>query len=204
MKSTLLAVALFVGGAAAAAAQTPPSWDRGSSLAVAAGVSQAHGETRGLVGGSVSWETSAHFALEGTGRWMDRGSAPGAYAAELAVRVGLGGTRDGAVPYLLAGAGLHRRSFDVGSSAFDVDRMPAFYRRRLGPLGAALGQRQTFTDPALVFGGGVDVALSRTVVLRPDVRALVVFDGRHRNSVVVATVGIGYRFEHKPVTPARR
>ena len=204
MKTILPALVLAVATASVASAQTPPVWDWASSLAVSAGASQADGDLRGVFGGSVSWETSAHFAIEAAGRWMDRGALPSAFAAEVAARLGLGGTRDTAVPYLVAGVGVHRRAFEVGPGAFDLERMPPFYRRRGGSSSGVLGQRPTFTDPALVFGGGVDVALSRTVVLRPDIRALVLFDGRRRDGVVVATVGIGYRFEHKPVTPMRR
>jgi hypothetical protein len=197
----LLAVVLVLSGVTAAAAQSA-RLDRGTSLAISAGASRANGDTGGAVGGSASWELTTYFALEGAGRWMDRGEAPGAFAGELCARVGLGGTRDGAIPYLVAGVGAHRRTFDVHGPG-EAAALPEFYRRRVALSAGSVGARQTFTDPTIVVGVGVDVAISRTVVLRPDVRAIVVVDGRRRDTVVAATVGVGYRFDHRPVTPTQ-
>ncbi len=101
---------------------------------------------------------------------------------------------------MTAGVGFHRRTFESAGAG----EIPAFYRRRLGAGGGTFDERRTFTDPTFVVGTGVDVALSRTVTVRPDVRALFVLnDGRH-DTVYLATVSLGFRFEHKPVTPSRR
>jgi len=184
------------------AAQDDSQDGRATALAVTAGVSRENEATHGVFGGHALFELTAHFALETTGRWMDRGTHPGAYAAELAAVVGLGGTRDTAVPYLTAGIGFHRRAFDGAGPGV----IPEFYRRRFEPgQGAgAISERRTFTDPTVVVGTGVDVALSRTMTVRPDLRALFVLrDGRH-DAVYLATVSLGFRFEHKPVTPSRR
>lgn len=202
MKSPLVVAAALLLSAVTGAAAQAPAWDHGTSLAVSTGAARADGTTGAAVGGSVSWELTTYFAIEGAGRWMDRGTAPGAYAGEVGARVGLGGTRDSAMPYVMVGVGAQRRAFDVHDQG-EAAGMPEFYRRRLTLNGNAVGAHQTFTDPALVAGAGVDVALTRTLALRPDVRALVVFGDGQRNTVVVATVSLAYRFDHRPVTPTR-
>lgn len=42
--------------------------------------------------------------------------------------------------------------------------------------------------------GGVSFAVSDHLVVRPDVRALVMFGGRDTYTVTVLSVGLGYRF----------
>ncbi len=199
MARIAIAVGLVVSLAASSAAQTP-GWGRGTGLAVTGGVTHADDHTRGVFGGAALWELTARLAVEGSGRWMDRGLASDAFAGNLAALIGLGGTRETAVPYVAVGVGLYRRSFDW-SQAPDLDALPGFYRRRLGDGPGPLSGRRSFTDPSLVFGTGVDIALSRNVVVRPDVRVLFVMDGRRHDSVTVASVSVGYRFDHKPVTP---
>jgi hypothetical protein len=199
-----MTLALVIVSATTAGAQSAPAWERGTGIAAAAGVTHADGSgTHGTVGGSVLWELTTHFALEGAARWMHHGPASNGYAGELAALVGLGGRRDTAVPYLTVGVGFQRRNFDLAAGA-PVDDVPAFYRRRLGASGAGVGGRRSFADPTLVAGAGVDIALSRNVVLRPDVRVLFAVDGGRHATTTVAVVNLGYRFEHRPVTPARR
>ncbi len=194
-----MAALLTVTLAIPAAAQDASQDGRATSLAVTAGLSRASDATQFALGGDALFELTAHFALQGAGRWMHRGAHPDAFAAELSALVGLAGTRDTMVPYVTAGVGFQRRTFDVSDAS-----VPAFYRRRLGVATGRLGVRETFTDPTLVVGTGIDFALSRTFTARPDVRAVFVLrDGRHE-TVLLATVSLGYRFEHKPVTPSRR
>jgi len=200
MARLAMAVAMAVALAVPAAGQDASQDGRATALAVTAGVSRANETTHGVFGGDALFELTAHFALQGAGRWMDRGPHPGAYAAELCAVFGYAGTRETAVPYVSAGVGFHRRTFESAGAG----EIPAFYRRRLGPGGGTFGERRTLTDPTFVVGTGVDVALSRTVTVRPDLRALFVLnDGRH-DTVYLATVSLGFRFEHKPVTPSRR
>ena len=72
-----------------------------------------------------------------------------------------------------------------------------FYAQRLGamivPVNGHWGAR-AFTDPALTFGGGVKVNLTRRLYLTPDVRGLVVFNGADRFSMMTMNVGFGVRF----------
>ena len=144
------------------------------------------------------WDAWAGWSEAGVGAPPNDPRVP-----DLSALIGLGGTRDTAVPYLAVGVGIQRSTFDIPAGAA-ADTVPAFYRRRLGVTAGGLGARRSFTDPTLVAGAGVDIALSRTVVLRPDVRVLFVVNGGRHESVAVATLNFGYRFEHKPVTPARR
>lgn len=191
-------VLVIAGAAPAPAQQAPPT--SATSLAISAGIAHANADTRPTFGGSARWELTPHVAFEGAGRWMDRVGHPDASAVELAVVAGLGGTRESAVPYLLAGVGLQHRAFEMRPGA---PPMPHFYGRRVADVRRAVGERESFTDPTVVVGLGVDVPLSRTVTVRPDARALFVLRGGRHDTVLLATVGVGYRFEHKPVTPSR-
>lgn len=84
-----------------------------------------------------------------------------------------------------------------GAGYWGVGEMPGFYGRRLGammvPAGGAWGTR-TFTDPALTLGGGVRFNLASHLEVRPDARAIVVFDGRDAYTVGMFGVNLGYRF----------
>lgn len=201
MRWIALAAAVVVGGSAAPGLAQPAPATSATSLAITAGGSRADGATRIALGGAARWEMTTHLGLEGTGRWMDRRRHPDAYAGELAVVLGLSGTRDSAVPYVVGGVGLQRRAFDTGPGA---PAAPAFYRRRFSGGGAGQAGRETFTDPTLVAGLGVDVPMAGQWTVRPDLRALVVFGGGRREAVWVGTVSVGYRFQHRPVTPSRR
>lgn len=196
--ATMVSTLVFAAAIPAAAQDGAPG-GRATSLAVTAGLSRASDATHFVLGGDALFELTAHFALQGAGRWMDRGAHPDAYAAELCAIVGLAGTRETAVPYVAAGVGFQRRTFTTADAS-----VPAFYRRRLGDGAGRLGARHTFTDPTVVVGTGVDVALSRTFTVRPDVRAVFAVNGGRHETVLLATVSLGFRFEHKPVTPSRR
>jgi hypothetical protein len=83
------------------------------------------------------------------------------------------------------------------SGYWGVGELPLFYARRLGPLtfprGAAWDGR-SFTDPAASLGGGVRVHVTERFVIRPDLRALVVFADGDTHTLGVFTVKLGYRF----------
>ncbi|MEW6321996.1 MAG: hypothetical protein AB1635_13035 [Acidobacteriota bacterium] len=80
---------------------------------------------------------------------------------------------------------------------FGAGRMPAFYADRVS--GIRMGQdgrwgMHGFTDPSVSLGGGLRFDLTDHLVVRPDVRALVIVGGGMTHTVTTATVGIGYRF----------
>lgn len=76
-------------------------------------------------------------------------------------------------------------------------QMPMFYANRLGAMMAPpdghWGKR-AFTDPALTFGGGVRLDLTKSLSVRPDVRALMVVADGDTFTVGTFSVGLGYRF----------
>ncbi len=78
-----------------------------------------------------------------------------------------------------------------------VNQIPAFYGRRLGsmivPASMAWGTR-TFNDPALVFGGGVEVVATPRLSLRHDARAVVVIGDSGTHVVGQFGVNVGWRF----------
>jgi hypothetical protein len=82
-------------------------------------------------------------------------------------------------------------------ATFTTPHMPAFYANRMGvmtvPADGRWGMR-SFTDPALVIGGGVRLGLTPHLSLRPDVRAITVFGGGHMNTLGAFSLNLGYRF----------
>lgn len=80
---------------------------------------------------------------------------------------------------------------------FSGSQMPMFYTNRLGQMMVPADGRWgtlAFTDPALTLGGGLRLDVTDQLFVRPDVRALVVFDHGNRMVLTTATVGVGYRF----------
>jgi hypothetical protein len=78
-----------------------------------------------------------------------------------------------------------------------VGQMPSFYARRLGPMAVPTGgawASRSFADPALSFGGGLRFNVNERVMVRPDVRALVVFAEGETHTLGVFGVQLGYRF----------
>ena len=83
------------------------------------------------------------------------------------------------------------------SGFWGVGQMPGFYARRLGPMGVpAVGawESRAFTDPAVSIGGGLRVNVNEHLMVRPDLRALLVFADGASYTVGVFGMQIGYRF----------
>ena len=193
--------------AAAATAQTPQKvqppppttmWQHGSTLNLFAGAAAAPSHRGAIGGGAVGWEVKPRFALEGSGEWMEWGAGSHAFAAAITAQTGLAGPRP-VMPFLTGGIGLYRASFDRLGTA-----MPAFYGRRMSIDGVRMGTTATFTDPTLVFGGGVNAFINRHWAIRPDVREMVVLRDSHSYFVTAFAVHVAYHFEDHPVTPKVR
>lgn len=78
-----------------------------------------------------------------------------------------------------------------------VGQMPGFYARRLGPMGVPVGdmwETRSFTDPAMNIGGGLRLNVNEHLMVRPDIRALVVFANGDTHTLGVFNVQVGYRF----------
>jgi hypothetical protein len=75
--------------------------------------------------------------------------------------------------------------------------MPVFYARRLGPLPIPAGgvwEHRSFMDPAVSFGGGLRFNVNEHVMVRPDIRALVVVAEGETHTLGLFGVHLGYRF----------
>jgi hypothetical protein len=101
-----------------------------------------------------------------------------------------------AVPFLSAGVGLYRASFDA-----DAADVPEFYRRRMVGSGVGTPRDHTFDDFVFTVGGGVDLFLRRHIALRPDVRVLFVRGNSDTRAVAVYGVHLAFHFEEHPITP---
>ena len=78
-----------------------------------------------------------------------------------------------------------------------VGQMPGFYARRLGPMVVPAGgvwEARSFTDPAMSVGGGLRFNVNEHLMVRPDIRALVVFADGDTHTMAVFGVNVGYRF----------
>jgi len=109
-----------------ASAQTPPPrtnrWARGTELGVFAGVASGSSETGATLAGTVGWEVTRWFAIEGRGAWFDRGQGASGFSADLGALVNVVARRK-VTPFVGAGFGFYRTSFAGPTSA-----MSDFYR----------------------------------------------------------------------------
>lgn len=183
-----------------AAAQTVPSgadWNHGTTVNLFGGVSADSSDTGPFFGGGIGWEIKPTLAIEGSMGWIDRpGDKTNAYNAGLKAQVSLPGLGTVA-PFLSGGFGLYHASFGPGSE------MPEFYSLRVTNE-PGLRRVNTFTDPAFIFGGGVNVYLSRHLAIRPDVEVNLVRAESRNHFVTGVSVRFAYHFEDHPVTPFRK
>jgi hypothetical protein len=78
-----------------------------------------------------------------------------------------------------------------------VGRMPAFYGNRLGPLvvpDTGIWETRSFVDPAATIGGGVRFHVSDRIMIRPDLRARLIFGDGDTHVMAVFAFNVGYRF----------
>ena len=193
-RSFVLAVGLLIVSlmalVAPASAQTVSGtdWTHGTTLDVFAGSATASSaETRGALGAAFGWELNHWVSVEGTGAWLAARQADEAFAAELKALVNM--TRPNTVvPFLGAGVGLYRATFDTPGSV-----LPSFYQQRL--TGSAFTTHPTFTDPSFVFAGGVNIFTGQHVSIRPDLSVRLVTRDSNTYAVTMATVHVTYHFE---------
>jgi hypothetical protein len=188
----VIGVGLFIGLIACAdqsAAQVPPGnpWSHGTTLGLSAGSAIASSETRGTLGTALGWEMNHWVEIEGTGAWLVARHGDEAFAAELKLLANL--TRPNRiVPFLGAGVGMYRASFDTTNST-----LPDFYQRRVS---SSLGMRQTFTDPSFVFAAGMDIFSGKHLSIRPDLSVRLVSRASDTYAVTIAAVRVTYHFEN--------
>lgn len=179
-----------------ASAQTSTSsnlWSRGSQLGVLAGGASSSESSGPMLAGSVGWEVTRWVTIEGRGSWFDRGDRAAAFSADLGATANVVPRRK-ITPFVGAGYGLYRASFERGATG-----MPDFYRDRM--TGERGNDRLIFTDPSLRLTAGVDVITRRHWSFRPELATVIVRSGGSGETLLVAGMRVGYRFEDHPVTP---
>jgi hypothetical protein len=172
-----------------ASAQTAPGnpWRHGTTLDLFGGaVAAPSSDTRGALGGSLGWEINRRVEIEGAGTWVIARTGDQAFTAELKAMVNL--TRpNAAVPFVGAGVGMYRATFDATSGP-----LPPFYQQRVsGPSGLA----ETFTDPSLVFTGGLNILTGRHVSVRPEASVRLVLHASDSYAVTMVAVHAIFHFE---------
>jgi hypothetical protein len=169
----------------------------GTTLTGFVGAASASPGTGVAAGAGLGWEITPHFTLEGRGIWFDAGHRADAFTALLGARVPLLPARP-VVPFVSAGAGVYRATFESMSST-----MPRFYQRGMMTESAGV-QGRTFDDFVVALGGGVDVFLAGHLALRPEVTVLLVTTRSDTRTIPVYGVQLAYHFESHPITPAGR
>ena len=196
-----LAVLLLAVTATAAAAQPAPdvpyAGNHCTTINGFGGVAWSSSEPGGLFGGAFGWEVQPWFGLEANAAWLDRPAGEDGFTASLDAHFKLPAWSR-AVPFAKTGLGVYHASFET-----EADVTPAFYHRRMQMNGTDIQTNQSFTDPALVLGGGVSIFLSRHVSLRPDIEAIIAMRDGDTHVVTALTVHLAYHFEDHPITSTR-
>jgi len=182
----------------AAYAQQAPNLTRGTTLNVLAGGTFTSGTQQPNFGGAFGWEFMPRLTFETTMKWLVPDNGAEAFSAIVTAQVPLVTGRK-IVPFLTAGAGAHRATYDLTQ-----DNVPDFYRNRAGGVGAVESAHKSFVDPAVVFGGGVSLFATRKISLRPEVEVTTVWNAGKTYTMTSAAVRFAYHFELHRVTPAVR
>jgi hypothetical protein len=169
-----------------------------TTLAVFGGGAADTADAGPVVGGTLGWQLTRSVALEGVGRWYDRGGGSDAFAAALLVQADLFTSGDTHL-FVNGGLGLYHVSFAPAGRG----RMPAFYGRRMTMRPDAVVTESTFTDPSIVLGGGLKFGMTRNLSVRPAVDATIVPVGSRYHYVTTFAISLAYRFEQHPVTASR-
>ena len=186
-------IVVLTGGTTPASAQTPAhDWSEGTSVSLFGGLSVDGSAGGALAGGGAGWTITPRFGLEGRVGWSEDVSETDAFAASLTARFSPRTPRT-SVPFVRAGVGLYRASFDTQAD------IPDFYARRLDA--SEHNRRTSMMDPSLVAGAGVDVWVSRHVALRPEVEITTVLADGRGYLVTNVTFHVSYHFESRRVTP---
>lgn len=183
----------IVAPAATAYAQARGAVEPSTVLGVSAGTALTGDGADVMAGATAGWRLGSRVAGEARMTWFDGAGGDDTVAATLSARVFFRTSTD-ASPFVRAGMGMHMASFSAGQS-----EMPEFFRRRL----RAPGAQQTFRDPAVVVGAGIDVRASRRFAIRPEIESMIVWRGGHRYVVTSASMQFSVLFERNNITPVR-
>jgi len=175
-----------------------PDLRHGTTLNVLAGGTFSSEAQQPVFGGAFGWELKPRFHIETTMKWFVPDNGAEGFSAIVTAQVPLT-TLSRVVPYLSAGAGASRATFDLSSS-----EVPAFYRNRVEDVGSVESSHKTFVDPAIVFGGGVSFFPTRHLSLRPEVETMMVWDAGKTYFTTSVAVRLAYHFELHGVNANRR
>ncbi len=112
-------VPLLLIDAIPASAQTtvnPP--ERRAAVALVGGLSAGSSTSGAALGATLTFDLTDRVAVEGTGSWLQRGGGADAVSLNLGLLFNLVGPDRRAVPYLAAGGGLYRATFDMDNGRF--------------------------------------------------------------------------------------
>ena len=173
------------------------------------------------LGGLLERDLTRRLSLEASASYLGHGMGSSAFTASASLLVGLRPGHEKAVPYLAAGGGVYRASFDMANARFsgpmdmggsmmggygmmgmnwpgaeqwDFGQMPHFYGSRLAGQEGPYSGQLSFTDPVVSLGGGIRIDVGSRLYLRPDLRALVVVSEGETRTSGLLTVNLGYRF----------
>src|SRR6476646_4624592 len=147
-----MAIAVMALAALASAQESTggDTWTHGTTLNAFAGVASEPTAGAATAGGAIGWQMTPSLSFEGTGAWINSQSSSPWFSAALKVQTRLAHAR-GANPFVEGGIGLYQASFDAGQA--DV---PEFYRKRMTEQPGGSVMSHSFTDPTIVFGGGLN------------------------------------------------
>jgi hypothetical protein len=190
-----------------------------TGLAIVPGAAFASADIGPSVGGAITVDLSSRVAMEINGTFADRGTGADALSVQAGLLANLISGDVRVQPFIAAGGGIYRASFDLAAQRFlggmggqfgpgmtacggtgvcPYGSVPLFYGRRLGSMTAPGGDgpwaTRTFTDPAFHLGGGVRINATPHVFIRPELRGLFVMADSDVQSLGTVSVGFGYRF----------
>ena len=161
------ALLALLGFAATASAQTVATntWTRGTTLEAFVGTTLTP-RTMDTYGGSIGWELTPRFEIQGLGAWFPRRGSD-EFAADMKLLMNL--TRPSTlVPYVAGGAGLYQGSLEGTDDE---------------------------TNPTGVVGTGLHLYLRRHFSIRPEATVRFVIDRAKTHRITSITVALTYHFE---------
>ena len=195
--------AVFLASTAYAQSETAP---RGSAAFIG-GLASTSAATGVMLGGSMLFDLGEHLGLEGEATYLDRGTGADGFSASGSLLLNLLSSRGRIVPYAAIGGGVYRASFAVEdtdlmgpfasppASYWGMRGIPEFYGRRMeSVMDRMMWGRNSFTDPAASIGGGLRFNVSNRIMVRPDVRARLIFADGDTHAMAVMAFNVGYRF----------
>ena len=185
-------------GTAAARAQSTVDFTRCTTANLLGGVAFSEGDQTAQFGGAVGWELAPRFAVETTARWLVPKNGADAFAVSFTAQTALLSRRT-FVPFVSGGLGAVQRELRRKRQPRPRVLQPPHGRTR-----RAGRSDERFTDPAVVFGGGVSIFATRNMSIRPEVETIWVRQDSMNHFVTSVSVRFAYHFESHRVTSSAK